>query len=169
MTMRTYDFAPLFRSVIGFDEFARVLDDASRGDASPSYPPYNIELVEENQYRITMAVAGFDRSDLDIETERNTLKITGRRRAENTQRTFLHRGIAERDFEHRFKLSDHVKVTGASLDNGLLRVELERAIPEALKPRRIEIGAGSRLIDTAETNAAPADNLSTAPVATRVA
>jgi len=167
--MRTYDFAPLFRSVIGFDEFARVLDDASRGEGAPSYPPYNIELVEENAYRITMAVAGFDRSDLYIETERNTLKITGRRRAENTQRTFLHRGIAERDFEHRFKLSDHVKVTGARLDNGLLCVELVREIPEALKPRRIEIGAGSRLIDAAESHAAPSEKAASAPTETVVA
>lgn len=167
--MRTYDFGPLFRSVIGFDEFARVLDDASRADAAPSYPPYNVELVEENQYRITMAVAGFDRSDLDIETERNTLKIAGRRRADSTQRTFLHRGIAERDFEHRFRLADHVKVTGASLDNGLLRVELMREIPEALKPRRIDIGSGngSRLID-ADAAAAGKDVGTVSNVATPV-
>ena len=157
-TMRTYDFSPLFRSAIGFDHFARILDDAARSEAAPSYPPYNVELVEENQYRITMAVAGFERSELDIEFERDTLKVTGRRNKEENGRAYLHRGIAERDFEHRFRLADHVKVTGASLANGLLKIELVREIPETLKPRRIEIGDGGgrpALIE-AEQAAAPA-------------
>lgn len=141
--MRTYDFSPLYRSAIGFDQFARVLDDALRSDALPSYPPYNVELVEENQYRITMAVAGFDRADLSIEFERGTLKVVGRRAKQEADHTFLHRGIAERDFEHRFRIADHVKVTGANLDKGLLQIELVREIPEALKARKIDIGSGS--------------------------
>lgn len=141
--MRTYDFSPLYRSAIGFDQFARVLDDALRSDALPSYPPYNVELVEENQYRITMAVAGFDRSDLSIEFERGTLKIVGRRGKQEAERTYLHRGIAERDFEHRFRVADHIKVVGANMDRGLLQIDLVREIPEALKARKIEIGGGT--------------------------
>jgi len=138
MTMRTFDFTPLYRSAIGFDRLAQLFDDAQR-DAQPSYPPYNIELVGEDQYRITMAVAGFDRSEIDIETERDTLKITGRKQADQTARNFLHRGIASRNFEHTFQLADHVRVVGAKLDNGLLNIELAREIPEALKPRKIAI------------------------------
>lgn len=140
--MRTYDFSPLYRSAIGFDRLAQLFDDAQRTSAQPSYPPYNIELVAENQYRITMAVAGFDRSEVEIETERDTLKITGRKRKDEAKRTFLHQGIAARDFEHRFQLADHVKVVGAKLDNGMLDIELAREIPEALKPRRIAIDGG---------------------------
>lgn len=138
--MRTYDFTPLYRSAIGFDRLAHLFDEAARADAQPSYPPYNIELVGEDKYRITMAVAGFERSELEIETERDQLKIVGRKQKDETKRTFLHRGIASRDFEHRFQLADHVKVVGAKLDNGLLNIELVRVIPESLKPRRIEIG-----------------------------
>jgi molecular chaperone IbpA len=137
--MRTYDFTPLYRSAIGFDRLAQLFDEAARTDAQPSYPPYNIELVGEDKYRITMAVAGFDRSELDIESERDQLKIVGRKQKDETKRTFLHRGIAARDFEHRFQLADHVKVVGAKLDNGLLNIELVRVIPESLKPRKIEI------------------------------
>lgn len=163
--MRTYDFSPLFRSAIGFDHFARILDDAARSEAAPSYPPYNVELVEENQYRITMAVAGFERNELDIEFERDTLKVTGRRAKEENGRAYLHRGIAERDFEHRFRLADHVKVTGASLANGLLKIELVREIPEILKPRRIDIGDGSgrapSLIEAEQT----ANGVSASPAA----
>jgi molecular chaperone IbpA len=137
--MRTYDFTPLYRSAIGFDRLAQLFDEAARTDAQPSYPPYNIELVGEDKYRITMAVAGFDRSELEIESERDQLKIVGRKQKDETKRTFLHRGIAARDFEHRFQLADHVKVVGAKLDNGLLNIELVRVIPESLKPRKIEI------------------------------
>ncbi|KRB93769.1 MULTISPECIES: Hsp20 family protein [Oxalobacteraceae] len=137
--MRTYDFTPLYRSAIGFDRLAQLFDEAARTDAQPSYPPYNIELVGEDKYRITMAVAGFDRSELEIESERDQLKIVGRKQKDETKRTFLHRGIAARDFEHRFQLADHVKVVGAKLDNGLLNIELVREIPESLKPRKIEI------------------------------
>jgi molecular chaperone IbpA len=139
--MRTYDFSPLYRSAIGFDRLAHLFDDAQRAESQPSYPPYNIELVSEDQYRITMAVSGFDRSEIEIETERDTLKITGRKPREEAQRNFLHRGIASRNFEHSFQLADHVRVVGAKLDNGLLNIELAREIPEALKPRKIVIDA----------------------------
>lgn len=147
--MRTFDFSPLYRSAIGYDHLARLLDDSLRGEAAaPSYPPYNVELVEENKYRITMAVAGFQRSEIDIEFERDTLKVSGRRAPEQTKRTYLHRGIAERDFEHRFRLADHVRVVAANLDNGLLNIELVREIPEEMKPRKIEIGGNdTRLIE----------------------
>ncbi|MGV3655527.1 MAG: Hsp20 family protein [Noviherbaspirillum sp.] len=137
--MRTFDFSPLYRSAIGFDRVAQMFDDAMRNDAQPSYPPYNIELVTEDKYLITMAVAGFSRPELEIETERDTLKVVGRKTKEEGERKFLHRGIAARDFEHRFRLADHVRVVGAKLDNGLLTIELVREIPEAYKPRRIAI------------------------------
>ena len=140
--MRNYDLSPLYRSAIGFDRFAQLVDSALRSDAQPSYPPYNVELVEEDKYRISMAVAGFDRRELEIESERDTLKVVGRRQKDAQERTYLHRGIAARDFEHRFQLADHVKVVGASLENGLLNIELVREVPEAMKPRRIQIGGG---------------------------
>jgi molecular chaperone IbpA len=135
--MRTYDFSPLYRSAIGFDRLAQLFDDAQRADSS--YPPYNIELVNEDRYRITMAVAGFARSEIEIVTEGDALKITGRRAREEAPRNFLHRGIASRDFEHSFQLAEHVHIVGAKLDNGLLNIELAREIPEALKPRKIAI------------------------------
>ena len=137
--MRSYDFAPLYRSAIGFDRLASLFDEAQRADAQPSYPPYNIELVSEDRYRIAMAVAGFERAEIDIEAENDTLKIVGRKQRDETRRTYLHRGIAARDFEHSFKLADHVRVVSARLDNGLLDIELVREIPEALKPRKIVI------------------------------
>lgn len=143
--MRTYDFSPLYRSAIGFDRLAQLFDDAQRTEAQPSYPPYNIELVTEDEYRVTMAVAGFDRSELDIETERDQLKIVGRRQKEDGKRTYLHRGIAARDFEHRFQLADHVKVVGANLENGLLSIALAREVPEALKPRKVSIDGDSKV------------------------
>jgi molecular chaperone IbpA len=136
--MRTYDFSPLYRSAIGFDRLAQLFDDAQRTESQNSYPPYNIELVSEDQYQITMAVAGFDRAEIDIETERDTLRIVGRKQTEE-KRNFLHRGIAARNFEHTFQLADHVQVVGASLDKGLLNIELKRVIPEALKPRKVAI------------------------------
>lgn len=151
--MRTFDFSPLYRSAIGFDRLAQLADSALRSDAQPSYPPYNIELVDENRYRISMAVAGFERDELEIETERDTLKVTGRHQKATTEKTYLHRGIAARDFEHRFQLADHVKVVGAGLENGLLNIELVREIPEAMKPRKIEIG-GVEPADLLERKAA---------------
>lgn len=142
--MRTnVDFSPLYRSAIGFDRFASLIDSALGADPQPSYPPYNIELVEENRYRITMAVAGFDRNDIEIETERDTLKIVGRRAKEETPKNYLHRGLAARNFEQRFQLADHLKVSGASLESGLLNIELVREVPEAMKPRKIEISAAN--------------------------
>lgn len=136
--MRTFDLTPLYRSAIGFDRLANLLEQ--RAEAQPSYPPYNIELVSEDQYRIVMALAGFSRDEVEIVTERDSLVVTGRKQKDTTQRTFLHRGIAARDFEQRFQLANHVKVTTASFDNGMLTIELVREVPEALKPRKIAIG-----------------------------
>ena len=138
--MRTsIDLSPLYRSAIGFDRMASLLDAAS-AESKPSYPPYNIELVEENRYRISMAVAGFSESDLDISSEHNTLVISGKQDTE-ADKTFLYQGIAARNFERKFQLAEHVKVVSASLQNGLLHVELVREIPEALKPRKITISS----------------------------
>jgi len=154
MTMPTYDFSPLYRSAIGFDRFAQLVDEALRSESAPSYPPYNIELVAEDKYRITMAVAGFDRSELDLEVEHDTLKVIGRKLKEEARKTFLHRGIAARDFEHRFQLADHVKVIGANLENGLLNIELVREVPEAMRPRKISIGGGDESMHLIEGKAA---------------
>lgn len=138
--MRHYDLTPLYRSTVGFDRLGSLLDtlNAYEGDA-PAYPPYNIERVSENDYRISMAVAGFSDADLDIEVKEHTLSIRGDKQAEQENSTYLHRGIAARSFERRFQLADHVVVKGASLENGLLHVDLVREIPEAMKPRTIEI------------------------------
>ncbi len=149
--MRHFDFTPLNRSAIGFDRLAHLFNEAQRAEAAPSYPPYNIELVAEDKYRITMALAGFDRPELEIETERDMLKIVGRRQKTEAQGNFLHRGIAARDFEHSFRLADHVKVVGARLDNGLLNIELVREVPEVYKPRKIVIdGVNMQLVQPQE-------------------
>ncbi|GGB86021.1 Hsp20 family protein [Pseudoduganella buxea] len=153
--MRTFDLTPLYRSAIGFDRLAQLLNNESQAGSQPSYPPYNIELVAQDQYRIVMALAGFDRSEIDITTERDTLVITGRKQKDTAERTFLHRGIAARDFEQRFQLTDHVKVTGASFNNGMLNIELVREVPEALKPRKIAIdGVGGNVSALEERRAA---------------
>jgi molecular chaperone IbpA len=138
--MRHYDLTPLYRSTIGFDRLGSLLDTLAsfEGDA-PSYPPYNIERVGENEYRISMAVAGFGDKDLSIEVKENTLSIRGEKKTETEDTTFLHRGIASRSFERRFQLADHVLVKGASLENGLLHVDLVRELPETMKPRTIAI------------------------------
>lgn len=141
--MRTYDLSPLYRTAIGFDRLARLLNDVQRNEAEVSYPPYNIELISDDQYRIVMAVAGFDMSELEIETEQQSLKVVGRQKKKEEQTTYLHRGIAARDFEHKFQLADHVKVTHAKLENGLLHISLVREVPEALKPRKVEIEVGN--------------------------
>jgi molecular chaperone IbpA len=141
--MRTYDLSPLYRTAIGFDRLARLLNDVQRNEAEVSYPPYNVELIDENQYRIVMAVAGFESAELEIESERQSLKVVGRKAKIKTESTYLHRGIATRDFEHKFQLADHVKVTNAKLENGLLVIELVREVPEALKPRKIEINTST--------------------------
>ncbi len=138
--MRSYDLSPLFRSTIGFDRMTRLLESALKVDeTSLSYPPYNIEKTGEDAYRITMAVAGFAPEDLEITTQENSLVIQGRNKKDGEQGQFLYRGIAGRAFERRFQLADHIKVSGANLENGLLHVELVREIPETLKPRNIRI------------------------------
>jgi molecular chaperone IbpA len=153
--MRNFDLTPLYRSAIGFDRLAQLLNDAhQRADAQPSYPPYNIELVSEDSYRIVMALAGFDRSEIDITSERDSLHIVGRKQRDGVERTYLHRGIAARDFEQRFQLANHVKVTGASFDNGMLTIELVREVPEALKPRKIVIGGGDNVTALEQRQAA---------------
>jgi len=141
--MRTFDLSPLYRSTVGFDRLFNMLDGGATFDAGNSYPPYNIERLDENSYEITMAVAGFGEGDIDIEVKENALTVSGKKTEETEEREFLHRGIATRAFERRFQLADHVQVKGAKLENGLLTVELERVIPEALKPRRIEISAAN--------------------------
>ncbi len=138
--MRTYDFSPLFRSSIGFDRVSRLLESAQGSDAV-TYPPYNIEKLGENAYRLTMAVAGFGEGDVDITVQDNTLTVKGKAQAEPEGAQFLHRGIAGRAFERRFQLADHVEVDAARLVNGLLHIELVRRVPEALKPRKIEVTA----------------------------
>ena len=147
--MTTFDFAPLFRTSVGFDRLASMMNSAHRGETGNGFPPYNIQKAGEDKYRITMAVAGFSESDLDITTENNRLTISGTRKDEDEseENAYLYRGIATRSFERRFNLADHVKVTGARLDNGLLHIELEREIPEAMKPRQIEIQASGKLIE----------------------
>lgn len=140
--MRSYDLTPLYRSSVGFDRVFDLLDTMSKAETG-GYPPYNIERVDENEYRITLAVAGFGQDDLDLEIHQNTLKVTGTRADSDESREYLHQGIAGRSFERRFQLADHVKVAGASLVNGLLYIDLQREIPETLKPRKIEIGGES--------------------------
>ena len=144
--MRTIDFTPLYRSAVGFDRLAGLLESAARTGQESGWPPYNIETTGENAYRIEIAVAGFRPDELNIEVKENLLTVTGRKTANDdasANRTYLHRGLAERDFERRFQLADYVVVTEASLDNGLLAVSLKRELPEALKPRRIEIATAA--------------------------
>jgi molecular chaperone IbpA len=142
LEMDRFDFSPLFRSTIGFDRLARLVDGAARFDTVPAYPPYNIESTGEDAYRLTMAVAGFSRDEIDVTVEKNSLVIAGKAQKEDeeTQGRYLHRGIARRAFERRYSLADHIKVTGASMDNGLLHVDLVREVPEEAKPRQIKIG-----------------------------
>lgn len=142
--MRPFDFAPLYRSTVGFDRLVQLLDSVSGVDTdAPTYPPYNIERMGENQYRITMAVAGFGQDDIKIEVKEQSLTIKGEKKPEDKERQFLHRGIANRAFDRRFQLADHVEVTGADLKDGLLHVDLVRNVPERLKPRTIAISNGA--------------------------
>ncbi len=141
--MTTFDFAPLFRSAIGFDRLARLVDSAQSAGDQQAYPPYNIEKIGEERYRLTMAVAGFGPDDLDVTAKDNTLIVSGRVGSENNGVELLYRGIAGRAFERRFVLADHIVVEDASLQNGLLHVGLRRVVPENLKPRRIAIGGGT--------------------------
>ena len=138
--MRTIDFSPLFRHSVGFERMQRLLDASTRMESSaPSYPPYNIEQMDEDAYRISLAVAGFGEQDLDVTVEENTLVVTGKLADNPEDKTFLHRGIAGRAFERRFELADHIKVVGGSLVNGLLNIDLDREIPEEKRPRKIVI------------------------------
>ena len=155
--MRTYDFTPLYRSAVGFDRLAGLLESAARTSQENGWPPYNIETTGENAYRIEIAVAGFKPDELTLEVKENLLTVTGRKTANDDAgagRTYLHRGLAERDFERRFQLADYVVVKGADLTNGLLSIELNRELPEALKPRQIEINTGQRLIEGKKPKAA---------------
>ena len=142
--MRPFDLSPLYKSTVGFDRVASLLDSMTslEGDA-PTYPPYNIERLGENEYRITMAVAGFGDEDLHVEVKENALTVRGEKKADESERTYLHRGIASRAFERRFQLADYVEVRGADLEHGMLHLDLVREVPEKMKPRKIAIGAAA--------------------------
>ncbi|OSQ53397.1 Hsp20 family protein [Marivita geojedonensis] len=138
--MRGYDFAPLYRATVGFDKIADMMDRVLTNEVSqPTYPPYNIEKTADDAYRISIAVAGFSDDDLTVEVKDGALHVSARKVDEDEGRTYLHRGIATRAFQRRFHLADHVRVVGASHENGMLHIDLQREIPEALKPRRIAI------------------------------
>ena len=142
--MRTLDFAPLYRATVGFDRIADLMDRVLTADvAQPTYPPYNIEKTADDAYRISVAVAGFAPDELSVEVKDGTLQITARKSADVDSKTYLHRGIATRAFDRRFALADHVRVTGASHEHGMLHIDLIRETPEALKPRRIEIASAA--------------------------
>jgi len=149
--MRTYDFSPLYRNFVGFDRMANMIDAASANAAKSNagYPPYNVAKLSEDNYQIELAVAGFTSQDIEIETHEGVLTVTGGHvaKAENDAVDYLHRGIAERGFERRFQLADHVKVTSADLDHGLLIINLMREVPEALKPKKIAITSPSTAAD----------------------
>ena len=143
--MQTFDFTPLYRSSVGFDRLARLLDANARPGtpSSNGFPPYNIAAIGEDHYRITMAVAGFTDAELSVEAKEHVLTIKGEKTDEDSDKEILYRGIASRTFERRFQIAEHVRVDGASLENGLLHVDLVREIPEAMKPRKIEISSGA--------------------------
>ena len=152
--MRTFDFAPLYRATVGFDRMADLMDRIMETEVSaPTYPPYNIEKTAEDAYRISVAVAGFAESELSVEVKDGSLVISARKAANDDERTYLHRGIATRAFERRFQLADHVRVNGASHVDGMLHIDLVREIPEALKPRQIEISNGKKAIEAATIDA----------------
>jgi molecular chaperone IbpA len=143
--MRGFDFAPLYRATVGFDQIADLMDRVLTNEVNqPSYPPYNIEKLGDDAWRISIAVAGFSDDDLNVEVRENALIVTAKK-AEEENRTYLHRGIAMRAFERRFHLADHVRVVGATHENGMLHIDLQREVPEALKPRRIEINSSDTL------------------------
>jgi molecular chaperone IbpA len=143
--MRHFDLSPLYRSTVGFDRLAQLLDNVAGGDFDAPYPPYNIERLGENEYRITMAVAGFTADEIKVDVKESTLSVRGEKKPEEgeSERRYLHRGIAARSFERRFQLADHVEVKGADLKDGLLNVDLVRNLPERMRPRSIPIGTGS--------------------------
>ena len=153
--MRTYDFSPLYRATVGFDRIADLMDRVLSSDVpQPTYPPYNIEKIDANAYRISVAVAGFSPDELNVEVKDGGLIVSARKADEAETKTYLHRGIATRAFERRFALADHVKVTGAATADGMLHIDLVREVPEALKPRRIEIAKGetveAKAVETVE-------------------
>ncbi len=152
--MRTFDFSPLYRSAVGFDRLMNVLDAAQKNGAADGYPPYNIEKTSEDSYQITLAVAGFGSADLDVEVRDGQLVIVGKGDSKEQDNQFLHRGIAHRAFERRFQLADHVEVKAADLVDGLLKVDLVREIPEAMKPRKIDIRSGGTIIEDQSAKAA---------------
>jgi len=150
--MRAYDFAPLYRATVGFDRMADLVDRVLTQDAGANtYPPYNIEKIDDHAYRISIAVAGFTDAELNVEQREQELVVSARKAKDDTARTYLHRGIATRAFEKRFQLADHVRVTGATHENGMLHIDLVREVPEALKPRQIEITRGAPKVIEAET------------------
>jgi molecular chaperone IbpA len=152
MVMRTFDFSPLFRSSVGFDRLAQLMDSAR--DDVPSYPPYNIERTGEDQYRITMAVAGFGEDDIEITAQENALTVVGKQPKDEAPKNLLYRGIAGRPFQRRFELAEYIRVSGASLENGLLHIELVREVPEAVKPRTIKIAGKADALKAVEQKAA---------------
>lgn len=154
--MRTFDFSPLYRSSVGFDHLQSLLDSAARETDTSTYPPYNIERLGEHDYRISVAVAGFSEGELSLEVKQNVLTISGKR-AETTQGNYLHQGIAGRSFDRRFQLADHVEVKGATLEHGLLHVDLVRRIPEQLKPRQIAITTAAPKAQAIEGSLAAAE------------
>lgn len=152
--MRGFDFAPLYRASVGFDQVADLMDRVLSADnAQPSYPPYNIEKTGDDAWRISIAVAGFNEEDLSVEARENSLVVTAKKAAAETEKTYLHRGIATRAFERRFHLADHVRVVSASHVNGMLNIDLQREVPEALKPRQIAISKADTVNAKAVENA----------------
>jgi molecular chaperone IbpA len=149
--MRRFDLTPLYRSTVGFDHLASILDQLASNDSDNGFPPYNIERLGENEYRITLAVAGFSLDDLSIDMKEGTLTVRGEKKVQEKDREYLHRGIAARNFERRFRLADHVEATGAALENGFLHVDLKRELPEAMKPRVIPINKSAAVKNGAPT------------------
>ncbi len=150
--MRTFDFAPLYRSTVGFDRLFDMLDQSTQVEPMTNWPPYNIEKTGEDQYLITMAVAGFSPEEIELTQKEGQLLVMGQKKGQDEGKQYLHRGIATRAFKQTFNLADHVKVVGASLENGLLTVDLKREVPEALKPRRIDITSGNGLKGLGQDN-----------------
>lgn len=159
--MTTIDFSPLYRSTVGFDSLANMLDSAMQTNTTSGYPPYDIESVDEGKYKITVAVAGFSEDELDIQIENGVLTISGKRDDEK-QGNYLHRGIAKRSFERKFQLADHVEVDNAELVNGLLQVSLLKEVPEALKPKKISIGSGSDVLEHKKATATKVERVAAA-------
>ena len=157
MTMTNFDFSPLYRTTVGFDHLSTLLDNMHRSDTTAnSYPPYNIELLEDNRYKITMAVSGFQSDELDIKSEEQTLTVKGQKNPDQNTRNYLHQGIAGRNFERKFQLADHIIIIGAQLVNGLLHIDLARDIPEAMKPKTIPITEGKDRLVGVNTEGAAA-------------